>query len=199
MTELDFRTIGEWWTRRRKSEDKINIYFAAEAYLKAMSLVQYHRDEIGWNMVIKPYKDGYKVYDVVVYPQKASPGYIEVDVAKYGLWKDGLTVEQDANLFGHGHSHVSMAVGASAVDARQQYEEIHLKKNGFWLFQIWNKHGDINSFFYDIDNDLVYDDDKVNLVIEVGDEPIDNFINDSFSKLVHEKIGEEEDEPVEVF
>lgn len=174
----------------QKPENKLKIYYSAEAYAKIVQLVFSHKDEIGWNMVIKPYLDGYKVYDVLVYPQKASGAYIEVDLARYALWKadpDQVSDEADANLFGQGHSHVMMGVTPSGRDTTQQKDEVQLKKSGFYLFQIWNKRMEINSFFYDIDNNLLYEKDDIELIVEEGNVNSKDFIKDSHEKLIVEE------------
>jgi len=167
--------------------DKLKIYYSADAYAKTVALVQAHTVEVGWNMVIKPYKDGYKVYDILVYPQKVSPSYISVDVANWGLWKATLTDEEDQNLFGHGHSHVNMETFASMVDINQQHDEILTKQTGFYFFQIWNKRNSINSFFYDIDNKICYTNDDIDMIVECENENLEQFIADSFSKVYNRK------------
>ena len=200
--DKDYKGAHDWWVRNynNRTEKSLNVYFAAEAYLKIWALVNAHRGEIGWNMVIKPYKDGYKVYDIVIYPQQVTGGSISVDNSRYGLWKAELPEEQDNNLFGHGHSHVNMPTGASGEDILQQYEETAHKKHGFWLFQIWNKKGDVNSFFYDLDNELFYPNDQINLVIEIGEQTVDEFIEDSYKQLAYVPTVERtEDEPIEEF
>jgi len=155
-------------------QSNINIYYSPLAITKTIMLVNTHPEEIGWNMVVKPYKDGYKVEDIVVYPQKVSPAYVSVDLPRYGLWKANLDDEVEANLFGNGHSHVNMSTFASSVDERQQHDEILTKKNGFYLFQIWNKRNEISSFFYDIDNKIFYRPENVNIIVEEANEFIIN-------------------------
>lgn len=172
-----------------KAEEKLKIYYTAEAYAKIVQLVFSHSQEIGWNMVVKKYNDGYRVEDVLVYPQKASGAYIEVDTARYGMWKgdpDKVSDEADANLFGQGHSHVNMATTPSGRDCQQQLDEISLKGNGFYLFQIWNKRMEINSFFYDIDNNVFYDKDDIELIVEDGDMDSKSFIEESKEMLKQE-------------
>lgn len=171
--------------------DKLKIYYKAEAYAKIVQLVFSHSQEVGWNMVVKRYKDGYRVEDVLVYPQKASGAYIEVDPARYGLWKgdpDKVSDEADANLFGQGHSHVNMGVIPSSRDEQQQKDEIRLKGSGFYLFQIWNKRLDINSFFYDIDNNIMYDKDDIELIVEDGDMTSIDFVAESKRMLVERVV-----------
>ena len=159
-----------------RSEKDLRIYYTPVAFAKTIILVASHPKEIGWNMVIKPYKEGYRVEDIVVYPQKVSPAYVSVDLARYGMWKANLPDEIDQNLFGNGHSHVNMGTFSSAVDERQQHDEIMTKKNGFYFFQIWNKRNNVNSFFYDIDNMIYYPVEKIELIVEETEE----FIEDSF-------------------
>ena len=170
--------------------EKLKIYYTAVAFAKIVQLVFSHSQEIGWNMVVKQYNDGYRVEDVLVYPQKASGAYIEVDLARYGMWKgdpDKVSDEADANLFGQGHSHVNMGVFASERDKQQQKDEISLKGSGFYLFQIWNKRLDVNSFFYDIDNNIMYDSDDIDLIIEDGNMTSKEFVADSKAMLVEDK------------
>ena len=170
--------------------EKLKIYYTAEAFAKIVQLVFSHSQEIGWNMVVKQYSDGYRVEDVLVYPQKASGAYIEVDLARYGLWKgdpDKVSDEADANLFGQGHSHVNMSVSPSGRDEQQQKDEIRLKGSGFYLFQIWNKRMEVNSFFYDIDNNIMYDSNDIELIIEDGNTTSTEFIAESKEMLVAEK------------
>lgn len=190
MTE--YREALDWWNSRKKATDTINVYYTADAFVKQNALVQYHKDEVGWNLVIKPYKDGYIIKDVLVYPQKVSPAFISVDTAKYGLWKATLTDEQDANLFGHGHSHVNMNVSPSGVDIAQQYEELSLKKGGFWLFQICNKKGDINSFLYDLEKDVCYETENIQLIVETEDGDLWDFVEASYGMLTYDsKVPDE--------
>ena len=167
----------------KEPEEKLRIYYTPEAYAKSIKLVNSHPLEIGWNMVVKPYKDGYKVYDIFVYPQKVSPAYVSVDLGNYGLWKSSLKDDTEANLNGQAHSHVNMSTYPSFVDNGQQQGEIKTKKHGFYLFQIWNKRGEINSFFYDIDNGLFYDNDNITITVE----HVDDFIENSYNMLSTER------------
>lgn len=161
-------------------DKKLRIYYAPEAFAKTVALVRAHPVEVGWNMVIKPYKNGYKVYDILVYPQKVSAAYISVDLPNWGLWKAELDEEQDKNLFGHGHSHVEMQAFASFVDVNQQHDEILAKQTGFYFFQIWNKKNDIVSFFYDLDNKIFYNKDDIEMIVECGETDTESFVENSF-------------------
>ena len=173
-----------------KAQNKIKIYYTTSAFAKTVQLVKAHPVEIGWNMFIMPFKDGYEVSDIVVYPQKVSAAHISVDVGNWGLWKASLPDAYDANLFGHGHSHVNMGVFASIVDENQQYEEVMHKGKGFYFFQIWNKRNEIKSFFYDIDNKIYYTDENIEMIVQWAD----NFVYESFNMVSGERILEQYEE-----
>jgi hypothetical protein len=170
--------------------EKVKIYYSSAAFAKTVQLVKAHPMEIAWNMMVKPYKDGYKVYDIFVYPQSVNPAHVSVDVAKaWGFWKAGLDDEVEANLYGQGHSHVNMSTFKSVVDENQQHDEILSKGRGFYLFQIWNKHNEINSFFYDIDNKIYYEKDDIEMIVE----NVDDFVMNSFRMIFGERKGKYEE------
>jgi hypothetical protein len=166
-----------------KPKEKVKIYYDPVVYAQTIKLVKEHPVEIGWNMVILPYQDGYKVWDILIYPQKVSAAYISVDLPRYGMWKASLDYKTEAAINGHGHSHVNMSPFASIVDVNQQHDEILTKHEGFYLFQIWNKHNEINSFFYDLDNKIYYTKDDIEIIVE----DVDNFVEESFRMVTGEK------------
>ena len=157
------------------AEEKLKVYYSMIAFVKTIELVKAHSMEVGWNMTVTKYKDGYRVNDIFVYPQKASSAYISVDPTEWGIWKAGLDDVTEQYLNGHGHSHVNMSTFSSPVDELQQHDEILTKKNGFYLFQIWNKRNEVNSFFYDLDHKIYYP--EVELIVE----ETDSFIKGSFN------------------
>ena len=176
--------------------EKLKVFYTPDAFSKIVRLVMSHEKEIGWNMVVSKCDGGYRVTDVLVYPQKASSAYLSIDLGKYGLWKAQIPEEADKNLFGQGHSHVNMAVMPSSTDTKQQLDEIRNKGEGFYLFQIWNKKMEVNSFLYDIDNGLMYDKEDIELIIEE-----DDFIKDSRDKLCEDNFIEwrwKDFEPIQI-
>ena len=152
-----------------KKEKKLTIYYTPEVFSKITRLILAFDKEVGWNMVVESCTNGYRITDIFVYPQKQSGAYLAVDEAKYAMWKATIPPEADANLFGQGHSHVMMGVCPSSRDAEQQKDEVLQKGHGFYFFQIWNKKLEVNSFLYDIDNNVMYDADDIRLVIEEDD------------------------------
>lgn len=158
------------------STGKVKIYYDPVVFARTVQLVKVHQEEIGWNMVVLPYKDGYKVWDILVYPQKVSAAYISVDTGRWGMWKASLDDKTEAAINGHGHSHVNMSTFESIVDVSQQHDEILTKHGGFYLFQIWNKQNEINSTFYDLDNRIYYSKENIEMIIE----DVDDFVKESF-------------------
>lgn len=163
----------------KNGDEYLYIYYTTEACMKIINLVKAHNKEIGWNMTVKPYLDGYLVEDVFVYPQKVTGGSITVNVPKWAIWKANLPEEVEANLYGQGHSHVSMPTEPSGVDINQQKEEVLTKGKGFYFFEIVNKQGYANRFFYDIDNKIYYDNSKIITMVK----GLDEFIINSFDHL----------------
>lgn len=181
---MNVTELGRWPHNfgYHKSDKRLKMYFSPEAFAKATALV-YARDlEIGWDMVIKPYKDGYKVFDVLVYPQEDSPGYVHVDLASYAMWKAELDEETERWISGNGHSHVNMESFASAVDIQQQHDEVLSRRGGVCFFQIWNRKMQIVSFCYDIDNKIFYGDRDIDMLVECGDCDTNEFIQKSWDK-----------------
>ena len=176
--------LKDWQTRYgyTKPKEKLKIYYDPTVYASTIQLVKVHPVEIGWNMVVLPYKDGYKVWDILVYPQKVSAAYISVDLPRWGLWKASLDNKTEAAINGHGHSHVNMSPFASVVDENQQHDEILTKNNGFYFFQIWNKRNEVNSFFYDIDNRIYYEKEDIDIIVE----DVDTFVEESFRMVAGE-------------
>ena len=169
---------------------KLRIYYTEMAYRKTLAIVHGFETEVAWHMMVYPYMDGYKVHDIEVYPQKASAGYVEVDLNKWALWRNDLANRNapfEQNMFGQGHSHVNMETFVSGTDRNSQNGEIAMKKNGFYLFQIWNKKGDINTIFYDVNRKTVYNRDDIDLIVEYPeDETVEEFVERT-AELVEKK------------
>jgi hypothetical protein len=91
------------------------------------------------------------------------------------------------HLHFQGHSHVKMSTEASGIDLQNQTDVVtNMGKSGFYIFQIWHKNRDINTYLYDLDNNIFYDKKDVLLEIEDGTKTIDDFVL-STAELVCEK------------
>lgn len=179
MDKFDRISAWPYTSGFKPPENPLNLYISANAFFKARSLVVQFDTEVDWSMTVKPYKDGYLVEDVLVGPQEVSPAYVHVDLGAWSLWKARLRPEEDEYLFGHGHSHVRMPVDASAIDIDRHIGEITQKGAGYYLYQIWNKSGDINSYFYDIDHKIYYSPKNIRVDLNFGDQDRMEFIADA--------------------
>ena len=166
---------------------KVNIYYTPDAYSKTIRLIMAHSGEIAWHCLVRKVEDGYEVYDVLSYPQTVGAASVHVKMGRkfgdgkpkdpkkyYTDWYNEVVLsmpeEDEKNLCGQCHSHVNMGTTPSSVDLNQQKEELELKGGtGYYLFQIWNKSLDVNTFLYDLDNGVLYEKDDVNIVIEEDD------------------------------
>lgn len=161
------------------AKEKIEIIFTPEAYLKSEMLVQSFSGEVGWNGLMQKLSDKqYLVYDIIVYPQVVN-GARTLDPTTTNEWYEQHEDDLDVMNF-QAHSHVEMATIPSTTDKDNQREIVkNTQGHGYKLFQIWNKKGDINSFFYDIDNNLVYDRNEITITIQCGDSTMAKFIKEA--------------------
>lgn len=199
---LDGVTDGKVnFTKDLKPKDKINIFYTPEAFSKTIRLVLSHETEIAWHSLIRRVGQNFEVYDVLTFPQTVGPAHVHTkmgrtfgdgkapDPKKYYMdWYEQTFADNpqaEADLRGFCHSHVNMATFPSNVDLNQQKEEIELKGGvGFYMFQIWNKKLEINSFLYDLDAGVLYEKEDINVVVE----------DDEFTTLSHELLVEPEPE-----
>ena len=164
---------------KESAKDKITILFTPEAYLKSQMLVKTFSGEVGWHgLVDKLDNKTYRVYDIMVYPQNVS-GARTLDPTATNDWYEKYEDVLDSMHF-QAHSHVNMSTSASGTDLNNQKEIVkNCGGEGFKLFQIWNKSGDINSYLYDLDNNLLYDRNDVVIEIETSDGVMSDFIAES--------------------
>lgn len=165
----------------QKPEEKLTILFTPLAFLKSQALVKSFNTEIGWQGLMKKMSDKrYLVYDIIVYPQSVN-GARTLDPTKNNDWYEKYIDVIEEMRF-QAHSHVEMSTSPSMTDINNQRNIVkNTISGGFMLFQIWNKKGDINSFFYDIDEGLLYDRNDITVEI-LGDQEFNTlkeFVTDS--------------------
>ena len=163
-------------------KEKIVIRYSASAYLRMNKLVHFFSSEVGWYGLIKKVSDKeYYVYDVLVPRQQVDGAKVDTDDDDMVEFFGSLTDEQADNMFFQAHSHVYMDTTPSGTDSQNQMDILSNipGHKGFYLFQIWNKKGDVNSFLYDLDANTYYDKNDVELVIDDPDYgSLDEFISE---------------------
>lgn len=168
----------------KPATEKVVIIFSQDAYLKMQSLVEYFDTEVAWYGMVKHIDElTYYVYDVKVCKQYVNGAKVDTEDEDTLEFFNSLTDEEANDMHFQAHSHVKMGTTASATDMQNQQDVIkNLGKTGFYIFQIWNKNNDINTYLYDLDNNIFYD--RKDVIIEI--EGVDDFVL-SVADLVTEK------------
>lgn len=173
----------------QQAKEKITILYTQQAYLRMMSLVNYYDTEVGWYGLVEKKADRlYRVYDVKVCKQIVDGAKVDTKDEDTLEFFDSLTDEEAEHMHFQAHSHVKMSTGASGIDLQNQADVIrNMGKTGFYIFQIWNKYGDINTYFYNLDENMFYDKKDVVLEIEDGNGVMSDFLSDTEALVVEKK------------
>jgi len=170
-----------------KAKEKARIIYSPLAWLRMKKLVDHFKTEVSWFGLVKRLGDkAWYVYDVLVCRQQVNGAKVDTEDEDMLEFLAGLSDEQAEDLHFQAHSHVDMATTPSGTDMQNQQDILNNMpgQEGFYIFQIWNKRGDINSFIYDLDNNVFFDRDDVELEV---DDPefgsLDNYANE-IAKLV---------------
>ncbi len=145
------------------------IYITASAYVKMMTIVKECNGEIGWHLLMSKHRTGiYELYDILIYPQKASAAYIEVDDEERAKWQNKLDVNTFKAIHGQIHSHVNMSCTPSGVDNTHYTEVTALikpNKDNYYLFAIVNKKGEFWANFYDYEQNTLFETKDISFII----------------------------------
>ena len=155
--------------------DKINVRISPVAFMKMQTLVTGFDKEVGWYGTVERIEDGFRVTDVLVFPQYTSATYIDDerdDPLEFRNWLDTLTDEQYNSRRLWAHSHVNMGVTPSGVDTDmfKRFKEsccVEGIPNRFTLCLIINKRSQMFWWAYDADAKKEYKDKDINVMIEV--------------------------------
>lgn len=171
------------------AKDKITIIYTPKAYLRMMSLVQFYTTEVGWyGLVEKVNELTYKVYDIKICKQYVNGGKVDTEDEDTVEFFESLTDEEAEAMHFQAHSHVNMSTEASGTDLQNQADVVHnIGKTGFYIFQIWNKNLDINTYLYDLDNNIFYDRKDIVLHIEDDEHGVMDEYLKSTKELVKQK------------
>ena len=144
-------------------EDKIEVHFDLDAWRKCTALVQCCDKEIAWYALTSRSEDGTMIYvsDILVPPQNVTGTSVDCDPTEFCEWCLSLTDEQVASMRCHMHSHVNMGVFSSGVDDDYQKDMILKDVRDYMLFLILNKKGEVFARYYDVENNIMYDNDDI--------------------------------------
>lgn len=169
---------------------KATVWLTPVAFAKLQTLVHSFDKEIGWHGLARRLdeeKDEYLVYDIAVYPQMVTGTTVNTDQIPYQDWLTGLSDEVFPNVRFHGHSHVNMAVSPSSVDINDQRLIIdQLGPEDFYIFQVWNKRGEVHTKVYDMKKNIFFDNADCSTGIYSEEIDLNKFLADS-KGMVREK------------
>ena len=146
------------------------IYITPNAYLKMRKLVDATSSEIGWYGTVSEYPGLERVYlidDIIVYPQTVTGTTCEQDESKMFDFEMSLTTEQVNKKRFQGHSHVNMGVTPSGVD-EAFYQDLLTQVTDYFIIAITNKRNEYTVRFYDIENNILYSNIPILLLLEDG-------------------------------
>jgi hypothetical protein len=163
------------------------IQFTPHAWIKMTSIVHETDSECAWHGVVERTGNLFKIVDILVYPQQATAATVESHDEKYGPWTQQLSDEVFFKLRMQGHSHVNFGVSPSVTDSRF-YEKLLENIKDYYIFIIMNKKQKIWANIYDIENNIIFEDEDI-IVETIMQEPIVDGV-DSYQVWTDESIDE---------
>ena len=146
------------------------VYITPNAYIKMRMLVDKSDKEVGWYGIVNKMPGLNNVYiieDIVVYPQRVTGATVEQDDDKIFEFEMSLTTEQVNHKRFHGHSHVNMSTGPSGID-ENFYQDILSQVNDYFIITITNKRNEYTTRFYDVANNIMYEEVPIQLIQDDG-------------------------------
>lgn len=146
-------------------EQKAEIYYTEEAWIKSIMLVDVNNDEVGWYGVCKrgEQPNVFVVEDLLpVYPQEVTGANIDPDPIEFVTWENEIPDDEFKNMRIHVHSHVRMATTPSGTDMQFRRDKLsQMGDSDFYVFQIMNKSGSVHSEIYDMAKNIVFENDDI--------------------------------------
>ena len=139
------------------------VIFTELATKKMDALVQKCTEEVGWHGTVTKVGSQYTIEDILVFPQYVTGATVTPDETEYALWMGSLDNETFNKVRFHGHSHVNMGVTPSGVDTTFQANILN-NLNSFYIFGIFNKKDANWMTIFDVEANIIYDDNDINLV-----------------------------------
>lgn len=147
------------------------IFFTPNAWIKIHQLVEQCDKEIAAHGIVHRADEPnmFIVSDILVYPQKITGATVESDDDRYGNWMHNIPDEQHNHMRFQMHSHVNMTVSPSNVDTTF-YERLLGAVTDFYIFMIFNKRNQIWGQIFDVENNILYEDNDIVTQIILNDD-----------------------------
>ena len=162
-----------------------HVIISDEALAKSKALVEQCQWEIAWHGIVNADREKgiYYIKDVIVPPQHVTGASVDCDSNEWALWAAQFDNETFNSIRCHMHSHVNMGVFSSGIDDDYQKDVVTKDSNlDYYIFLIWNKKGDLFARFYDVENNVMFDNKEFVVSYE------SNGINEWAAKEIEEKV-----------
>lgn len=183
--EISFKKKFEW-----EDDERASIVFETLAFTKMYALIQDCSDEVAWHGVAKRSTENnseFIISDIMVYPQEVTSATVDTDQIKYQTWLYSFDDDTFNNIRMQSHSHVNMGTSPSATDLTHQEKILSMCDNNmFYIFMIWNKRMEHTVKIFDLENNTLYEDKDIDILVGDNSFDIKGFLEDS-RKLVVKK------------
>lgn len=174
---FEFKYVYEF----KDKHPKANLIYTASAWAKMKQLVMDFSSEVGWHGIIhREDENTFIVTDILVYPQTVTGATVTTNEEEYHKfitpYREEMAEDPTTSINFHGHSHVNFAVSPSTVDISDQKQKMESMKRGFYVFTIHNKKGESNTWIYDFDNNMMYDNNEIEQTVLTDDGELFDFI-----------------------
>ena len=182
-----------------QNEPKAKLFITAAAYLKMAMYVRDTDTEIAWHGTA--YRTSanttqltaeFLIKDVFLYPQIVRAATVDTDQEKYNTWVTELDDEVFNNMRFQGHSHVNMGVTPSGVDTAYYDTILNTLKieqpDSFYIFTIMNKRGEMYLVIYDLEKNIVYAKEDIEVFVFDGNTDIFKQISDQKAHFCEKPI-----------
>lgn len=155
----------------RSTDAKATVLFTKEAWIKMCLFVATQDKECAWHGIIdrygNPEDNVYRVSDILVYPQTVTGLTVKSKPGEYAKWLESLDDDTFSRKEFHAHSHVDFAASPSGTDLEDQKTVLsQLMKDQFAVFLIINKKMDMWFGIYDLQKNIMFENEDVSCVIE---------------------------------
>lgn len=142
------------------------VIITPEAYEKILQLIFATNLEVAWHGIVNrdASNNTYTITDILVYPQESQSINVESNDELYPLWLMELTNKQINTMRMQGHSHVNMPVNPSGTD-RDYYLNMIKTVEDYYIFMIINKSEDLYLELYDVEQNIIYENNDIDLII----------------------------------
>ena len=164
------------------------VWLTMDAYRKIVALVTTFSNEVAWHGTVSRIgSNEFVIEDVFVYPQEVTASTVNTDQEAYTQWLYELDDATFNNIRMQGHSHNNMGVSPSGVDNNHRQQILdQLEPEMYYVFMIWNKSLSIHALVYDMQHNVLYENNDVEVKL-LGDDMVDLFLADAKTKI--KKVG----------